>query len=61
MSEEIKFTVGELKRHLENTPDDMELIFQGGGTFYRFKQRDENLLQLEFNEVMEIVPGTEYP
>lgn len=43
-------TVGDLKRQLAGLPDNMDLEFQGGMTFYRLKQRDKNMVQLEFNE-----------
>lgn len=45
-----KFTVGDLRRHLADWPDDMELIFSDDGlNFYRFKKRGDNLLQMEFD------------
>jgi len=44
------FTVRDLKDQLANWPDDMELEFAGGMTFYRLKQRDKNMLQIEFSE-----------
>jgi hypothetical protein len=48
-----KFTVGDLRRHLADWPDDMELIFSDYGLdFYRFKKRGDNLLQLEFNQTI---------
>lgn len=48
-----KLTVGELRRHLENWPDDMELIFSDDGLdFYRFKKRGETLLQMEFDQTI---------
>ncbi|WP_298159812.1 hypothetical protein [Brevundimonas sp.] len=43
-------TVGDLKRQLAGWPDDTELEFQGGMTFYRLKTRGKNMVQLEFNE-----------
>jgi hypothetical protein len=46
---EIIKTVGDLKRDLESYPDDMELYFEGY-VYYRTKQRDENLLQIELRE-----------
>lgn len=44
-------TVGDLKRELEMWPDNMH-ITMGGLTFYRFKKRGENLLQMEFNQTV---------
>ena len=51
----VMFTVGDLEWHLESYPDDYELIFQGDLTFYCLKQRDSNLVQLEFGEVIEFI------
>ena len=45
-----EITVGDLKRQLAGLPDDTELRFQGGMTFYRLKGRGKNMVQLEFNE-----------
>lgn len=45
-----EITVGDLKRQLAAWPDDAELEFQGGMTFYRLKMRGKNMVQLEFNE-----------
>lgn len=45
-----EITVGDLKRQLAAWPDDTELEFQGGMTFYRLKMRGKNMVQLEFNE-----------
>jgi hypothetical protein len=44
-------TAGDLRRQLEGLPEDTEIIFQGGMTFYRTKWRGENTVQIEFNEV----------
>lgn len=44
-------TVGDLKRELEMWPDNMP-ITMGGLTFYRFKKRGENRLQMEFNQTV---------
>jgi hypothetical protein len=49
-------TVGELRKTLENYPDDAEIHFEEL-TFYRVKQRGEKLVQIEFNEA--IVGGNE--
>ena len=43
-------TVGDLRRTLESYPDDAELGFSGGMTFYRLKWRGPNLVMLEFSE-----------
>ena len=48
-NEDSGVTVGDLKRYLEGWPEDM-IVHMGGLTFYRFKQRGEKLLQLEFNQ-----------
>lgn len=50
-----ELTVGRLKSWLKNLPDETELIFQGGMTFYRIKTRGENLEQIEFYEEIEII------
>ncbi len=58
MHEDNTFTVGDLRRHLQLYPDHYELIFGDGVTtgltFYRTKQRDETLVQIEFNESIEV-------
>lgn len=51
MAQKPTCTVGELKKHLEIYPDDMELNF-GGLDFYRVKMRGENILQIEFEQVV---------
>ncbi|WP_152909243.1 hypothetical protein [Mariprofundus ferrooxydans] len=45
-----KFTVGELKSYLADLPDETQLVFEHGLTFYRITTRGENLEQLEFKE-----------
>ncbi|QDU51206.1 hypothetical protein [Gimesia panareensis] len=45
-----KMTVQEFKLLVERLPSDHDLIFSNGLSFYRFKQRDEKLIQLEFGE-----------
>lgn len=35
---------------LGSIPRDTKIRFQGGLTFYRFKFRDDDLVQIEFNE-----------
>lgn len=40
-------TVGELKRQLSAFSDDHELQLPGGLTFYRFKQRGDDLVVME--------------
>jgi hypothetical protein len=48
-----RFTVGDLRRHLADWPDDMELIFSDDGLdFYRLKDRGANVLQMEFNQTI---------
>ena len=47
---EIVFTVGDLMEWLKGIPNSTELIFQGDLTFYRIKNRGENLVQMEFNQ-----------
>jgi hypothetical protein len=49
-----KFTVGDLRRLLNDWPEDHELIFQGGLTFYRLDIRGPNLVQLEFNQPVHV-------
>lgn len=51
----VRLTVGELRRFIKEVPDDVEIDF--GCTldavpliWYRFKWRDDKLLQLELNE-----------
>lgn len=46
----VKFTVGDLKVHLSGLPDDTQLVFEHGLTFYRITTRGENLEQIEFME-----------
>jgi len=46
-------TIGDLKRALDGWPDDYFLIFRGlKFCDNRFKQRDDNLVQMEFNETI---------
>lgn len=52
-TEDCGLTVGDLKRDLERWPDDM-VIHMNGLTFYRLKKRGENLLQMEFNQIVYI-------
>ncbi len=59
---ESALTVGDLKRELKNWSDDSEIVFGGtmaGAelTFFRFKSRDEKVLQIELNEEF-LGPGT---
>jgi|TARA_R110002033_G_C3894949_1_gene239257 hypothetical protein len=51
-NKEIVKTVGDLKRDLESYPDGMELYFEGY-VYYRTKQREKNLLQIELREKKE--------
>jgi len=44
-------SVGELKQHLSVYPDDFQLSF-GGLTYYRLKTRDENLVLMEFDQLV---------
>ena len=44
------FTVGKLRRAIAYLDDDAELEFAGGLSFYRVKQRGENLHVIEFGE-----------
>jgi hypothetical protein len=48
---EFGLTVGEFKDMLSKFEDDAKLI-AGGLTFYRLKIRGENLVQIEFNQVV---------
>jgi len=52
------FTVGELRSHLEAIPDDTELVFEHGLTFYRIAPRGDNLEQIEFNERFMVLEDT---
>ncbi len=42
-------TVGQLKEHLKIYDDDYKIDFSGLD-FYRIKQRDDKLIQIEFNQ-----------
>lgn len=48
----MKLTVGRLREELAGWDDDAEVYFEGLD-FYRFKNRGERLLQIEFNPVVE--------
>ncbi|MDD1002418.1 hypothetical protein [Pseudomonas sp. TNT2022 ID642] len=48
--DESSMTVGELVEALREVPRDTKIRFQGGLSFYRFKRRGEDLIQVEFNE-----------
>ena len=48
-----KMKVDDLKRQLENWPDDCDIEFSGH-TFYRLKMRDEKMVNMEFNEICHI-------
>ena len=49
-------TVKEFKKEILGLPDDAELIFGTGDlTFRRVERRGDDLLQIEFNEVYEII------
>ena len=51
-----KFTVRELKERLKGLPDDAELIFGTGDlTFNRIRRRGDDIRQIEFNEVYEVL------
>lgn len=43
-------TAGEMADWLGSIPRDTKIRFQGGLTFYRFKFRNDDLVQIEFNE-----------
>ena len=45
-----KMNAGELKKMLEDVPDDWDITFSGGLEFYRLKRRGDKLLQIEFNQ-----------
>ena len=52
-------TVGELLMHLETFPKDHEITFGPFGkhiSFYRTKQRSEESVNIEFNEIIEQNP-----
>jgi len=44
-------TLGRLREELSQWPDDTEISFSGL-TWYQPKQRGENLVQIEFNELV---------
>ena len=49
-------SVKEFKRQIAGLPDNAELIFGTGNlAFYRVKQRGDNLYQIEFNEIYEVI------
>jgi len=50
-----KMTVGDLKDRLAGWNDDWEIQFNGL-TFYRLKVRGDELVNMEFNEIFNIVP-----
>ena len=50
MADDQKMTVGEFRQQLAWADDNDELIFSGGLSFYRFKQRGDNLVHCEFGE-----------
>ncbi len=53
VTEEDLMTVGELRALLEDVSDDTRIYFGCYGLqFYRFKQRGEKLIQLEFNQTV---------
>ena len=52
--DETIFTVRDLMEWLKGIPNNTELIFQGGLTFCRIKNRGENLVQMEFNQKITI-------
>lgn len=45
------FTVEYFRQMLEGWPSNMVLKFEGGLTFSRLKQRDDNLVVMEFSEI----------
>jgi hypothetical protein len=49
-------SVKEFKKQIEGLPDNANLIFGTGDlAFYRVKRRGENLYQIEFNEIYEVI------
>ncbi len=50
-------TILELKLELEKFPNDYEITIgpNGGLTIYRFKQSGEKLINIEFEELVEVV------
>lgn len=51
---DLRFTVGDFKKHLEVFPNDWEIDFSGL-TFYRLKARGNTLVNVEFNEHVELL------
>jgi len=58
MADKHTLTVGEFRQQLAWANDDDELIFSGGLTFYRFKQRGDDLVQCEFDEPLGDIDDT---
>ncbi|MFN3312575.1 MAG: hypothetical protein ACK46Q_03810 [Hyphomonas sp.] len=46
-----KFTIGDLKRELAGWPDDTEICFAGGLTFYRLKNLGDRTALFDWNEM----------
>lgn len=59
-------TVKEIKRQLEGWPDDWKVEFSGL-TLHQLKKRDEEMVNVEFNEMVRVIelkpskPGTPLP
>ena len=45
-----KMTIGELRKHFDEIPDDWTVNFSGLD-FYRIKRRDEKHVQIEFSQL----------
>jgi hypothetical protein len=63
MAQKERFTVGDLREHLKLYPDHYELRFGDRATnppltFYRTKTRGETMVQIEFNELIEVTKLT---
>ena len=44
--------VGELKERLDSWPDDYEITFSGGLEFNRLKKRDNQMVNMEFHQIV---------
>jgi hypothetical protein len=50
--DESSITVGELLEALKGEPKETKIRFQGGLSLYRLKRRGDDLIQIEFNELV---------
>ncbi len=56
-SKQYRMELGRLREHLKLFPDNYEVMFGNGNLeFYRTKLRGENLVQIEFSQLTNMVP-----